>query len=255
MFIDTHAHLNNSDLYQKIAQVIKEANEAQVGIFIVPGYDYETSKKALELARQHPFIYAAIGYHPTEIKGYGAEEYNWLAENAEDEKVVAIGEVGYDFHWETTTKEEQQEAFYKQIEIAKKVHKPLIIHSRDATQLTLDTLKNTDAAQVGGVMHAYSGSLEMAYLFIQENFYLGVGGPVTFKNAKEIKKVVKEISLEYLLSETDSPYLTPHPYRGCENSPKYIPLIVSEIAELKEMKTTEVAEVLLKNAKKLFKLG
>lgn len=254
MFIDTHSHLNNPDLYEKIAQVIKEANDAQVGLFIVPGYDYETSKLALELAHQYSFIYAAIGFHPTEIKGYGDKEYNWLAEKANDEKVVAIGEVGYDFHWDTTTKEEQQEAFCKQIEIAKKVNKPLIIHSRDAIQLTLDTLKDSGAAKVGGVMHAYSGSLEIAPLFIKENFYLGVGGPVTFKNAKEIKKVVKEIPLEYLLSETDSPYLTPHPYRGCENGPKYIPLIVNEIAELKGMKTTEVTKVLLENAKKLFKL-
>lgn len=255
MYIDTHTHLNSNNLYKKLEQVLLEANNEQVKLFIVPGYDFETSKIALQLAHKYPFIYAAIGYHPTEIKGYEEQEYKWLEDNVNDEKVVAIGEVGYDFHWNTTTKEEQTEAFYRQIEIAKKANKPLIIHSRDAIQLTLDALKDTKASTVGGVMHAYSGSLEMAPLFIKENFYLGIGGPVTFKNAKEIKNVVKEISMEYLLSETDSPYLTPHPYRGTENSPKYIPLIVNEIAKIKGMEIKEVEEILLCNAKRLFKLG
>lgn len=255
MYIDTHSHLNNPDLYQKLLLVIEEANDEKVTTFIVPGYDYETSKVALDLAHKFPFVYAAIGYHPTEIKGYGEKEYQWLEEHVEDEKVVAIGEVGFDFYWDSTTKEEQLEAFERQISIAKKANKPLIIHSREAIQLTLETLKKNNASEVGGVMHAYSGSLEMAPLFIKENFYLGIGGPVTFKNAKEIKKVVKEIDIKYLLSETDSPYLTPHPFRGKENGPKYIPLIVKEISEIKEMEIVEVSKILLENAKKLFKMG
>lgn len=255
MYIDTHSHLNSPVLYQKLLAVIEEANNEQVAIFIVPGYDYETSQIALELAHKFPFIYAAIGYHPTEIKGYGEKEYAWLEEHVQDEKVVAIGEVGFDFYWDSTTKEEQLEAFERQISIAKKANKPLIIHSREAIQLTLEILRKNDASVVGGVMHAYSGSLEMAPLFIKENFYLGIGGPVTFKNAKEIKKVVKEIDIKHLLSETDSPYLTPHPFRGKENGPKYIPLIVKEISEIKEMEITEVSKILLENAKKLFKMG
>lgn len=255
MYIDTHSHLNSPVLYQKLLAVIEEANNEQVAIFIVPGYDYETSQIALELAHKFPFIYAAIGYHPTEIKGYGEKEYAWLEEHVQDEKVVAIGEVGFDFYWDSTTKEEQLEAFERQISIAKKANKPLIIHSREAIQLTLEILRKNGASVVGGVMHAYSGSLEMAPLFIKENFYLGIGGPVTFKNAKEIKKVVKEIDIKHLLSETDSPYLTPHPFRGKENGPKYIPLIVKEISEIKEMEITEVSKILLENAKKLFKMG
>ncbi len=254
MYIDTHAHLNSPALNNKLEEVIKEAQDNQVKLFIVPGFDYETSVKALELAHKYPFVYAAIGYHPTEIKGYTEKEYKWLEDHINDDKVVAIGEIGYDFYWDTTTKEEQTEAFIRQIEIAKKANKPLIIHSRDAIQLTLDTLKETKASTIGGVMHAYSGSLEMAPLFINENFYLGIGGPVTFKNAKEIKKVVENIDLKYLLSETDSPYLTPHPYRGTENGPKYIPLIVNEIVSIKGINQEETEKVLLENAKKLFKL-
>ena len=197
MYIDTHVHLNNPDLLVKVEEVISLAFEEGVQKFIVPGYDFETSKIALELAHKYPFVYAAIGYHPTEIKGYGEKEYKWLEENVGDPKVVAIGEVGFDFHWDSTTKEEQEEAFIRQIEIAKKANKPLVIHSRDAIQLTYDTLKKHNASMVGGVMHCYSGSLEMAPLFIKENFYLGVDGPVTFSNAKEIVKVVKEIPIEW----------------------------------------------------------
>ncbi len=255
MYIDTHAHLNNPTLYDKLEEVLYLAAKEEVGLFIVPGYDLETSKLALELAHKYPFIFAAIGFHPTEIKGYTDREYKWLEEHVNDEKVVAIGEIGYDFHWDLTTKEEQMEAFKKQIVIAKKNNKPLIIHSRDASQLTLETLKEMDAKVVGGVMHLYAGSLEMAPLFIKENFYLGIGGPVTFKNAKEIKKVVTEIDLKYLLSETDSPYVTPHPHRGEENGPKYIPLIVKEISNLKSVDLEVVKDVLLENAKKLFKIG
>lgn len=255
MFIDTHSHLNSPALYAKKEEVIKEAKLNGVEIFIVPGYDLETSKIALKLAEKYDFVYAAIGFHPTEIKGYGEDEYKWLEEHATSPNVVAIGEIGYDFHWDTTTKEEQDVAFRKQIAIAKKVNKPLIIHSRDAIQLTYDTLKEEQASVIGGVMHSYSGSLEMAPLFIKENFYLGIGGPVTFTNAKEIKKVVEKIDLNFLLSETDSPYLTPHPYRGKENGPKYIPLIVEQIASLKNMDLNNVKQILLVNAKKLFKLG
>ncbi len=254
MFIDTHSHLNSPALYQKLEEVIKEAKTNNVELLIVPGYDLETSKIALKLAEKYDFIYAAIGFHPTEIKEYTDKEYKWLEENISHNKVVAIGEIGFDFHWDTTTKEEQLIAFKKQVEIAKKANKPLIIHSRDAIQLTYDMLKETNASIIGGVMHSYSGSLEMAPLFIKENFYLGVGGPVTFKNAKEIKKVVELIDLQYLLSETDSPYLTPHPYRGQENGPKYIPLIVEEMSNIKQMDIEEVKKALLENAKRLFRI-
>ena len=166
--------------------------------------------------------------------------------------MVAIGEIGYDFHWDTTTKEEQEVAFIRQIEIAKKHKLPISIHSRDAIELTLATLKKYNAKEVGGVMHSYSGSKEMAKLFIKENFYLGISGPVTFKNGRVLKEVVENIDLKYLLTETDSPYLTPHPYRGKENGPKYIPLIVDEIANIKGITSKEVEEQVEKNSVMLF---
>ena len=219
---------------------------------IVVGYDLETSIKAVELASKIDGCYAAVGFHPTEIKNYTDEEYEKLEILAQNKKVLAIGEVGYDFHWDTTTKEEQKEAFIRQIELAKKLNLPLIIHSRDAHQITYETLKNTNAKIVGGIMHSYSGSVEMAKEYIKLNFSFGISGPVTFKNGKNMKDVVKEINLQYLVSETDSPYLTPHPFRGKENGPKYIPLIVEEMAKIKGIDSSEMAKNILNNVKRIF---
>ena len=252
MLIDTHVHLNNKDLYPKIDEVMLEAKHVGVKKFFVVGYDLETSKLAIEIASKHEECYAIIGFHPTEIKHYKDEEYKWLEENAKHPKVVAIGEIGYDFHWDTTTKEEQEQSFIRQIEIAKKVNLPISIHSRDAIELTLKTLRETNAKIVGGVMHSYSGSKEMAQLFINENFYLGISGPVTFKNGRVMKEVVEKVDLKYLVTETDSPYLTPHPFRGKENGPKYIPLIVEEIAKIKNIHMSDVEKQVEKNVFDLF---
>ena len=252
MLIDTHVHLNNKDLYLKIDEVMLEAKYVGVKKFFVVGYDLETSKLAIEIASKHEECYAIIGFHPTEIKHYKDEEYKWLEENAKHPKVVAIGEIGYDFHWDTTTKEEQEQSFIRQIEIAKKVNLPISIHSRDAIELTLKTIRETNAKIVGGVMHSYSGSKEMAQLFINENFYLGISGPVTFKNGRVMKEVVEKVDLKYLVTETDSPYLTPHPFRGKENGPKYIPLIVEEIAKIKNIHISDVEKQVEKNVFDLF---
>ena len=252
MFIDTHVHLNNKDINSHLEEVINDAFLNNVTKMIVVGYDVETSLKAIEIANKYDWCYASVGYHPTEIKNYTDKEYLLLEEMAQNPKVVAIGEVGYDFHWEATTEEEQTKAFIKQIEIAKKYNLPLIIHSRDAHQITFDTLKNNDAKVVGGIMHSYSGSSELAKEYIKINFSFGISGPVTFKNGKNMKEVVEHIDIKYLVSETDSPYLTPHPYRGKENGPKYIPLIVEEIARIKEMDIKTVAKEISNNVNRIF---
>ena len=254
MFIDTHCHLNSDQLYKIKEKVITDAKNVDVRLFIVPGYDLHTSKLAIELAEKYDNVYAAVGFHPTEIKNYKDAEYEWLENAAKHSKVVAIGEIGYDFHWDTTTPEEQEESFIRQIEIAKRVGKPLIIHSRDAMQKTFDTLIKSDAFVIGGVMHSYSGSVEMAREFVKRGYYLGIGGPVTFLNAKDPKVVVSEIDLKHIITETDSPYLSPHPLRGKMNEPKNIPLIASKIAELKDIDLTKLQEQVLENVKSLFKI-
>lgn len=251
MLIDTHVHLNSNELYVHLDEVINEAIANNVKKFIVVGYDLNTSKLAIELANKYEFCFASIGFHPTEIKDYSDEEYEWLEQNASHPKVIAIGEIGYDFHWDKTTLEEQKKAFIRQIKIAKKHRLPLIIHSRDAMKLTYDTLKE-EASECKGVMHSFSGSSEMASEYVKINFMIGISGPVTFKNGKSMKEVVNRIDLKYLLTETDSPYLTPHPYRGKENGPKYIPLIVEEIARIKGIKMEEVECQVEDNVKNLF---
>ena len=254
MFIDTHVHLNNHDLFNKIDEVLSDAKKEGVNKFLVVSYDLNSSKLALEIARKYDNCYCAIGFHPTEIKDYSDFEYNWLESHLKDEKVVALGEIGYDFYHDDTTKEEQEKAFVRQIELAKKYKLPVVIHSRDALELTFQTLKENHIEEVGGVMHSYSGSYEFAPNFLKLNLLLGISGPVTFKNGIKMKEVVRNIPLEYLLSETDSPYLTPHPYRGKENGPKYIPLIVNEIANIKEINIDDCAKQLMENANKLFKI-
>lgn len=253
MFIDTHVHLNNKDLEVHLEEVIHDALKNGVSKMVVVGYDVKTSLKAIELAHRYEWCYAIVGYHPTEIKGYSDKEYDLLEEMAQDEKVIAIGEIGYDFHWDTTTKEEQEDAFIRQINIAKKYHLPVSIHSRDAHQITFDTLKECGAYEIGGIMHSYSGSVEMAKEYIKMNFCFGISGPVTFKNGKNMQNVVKEIDAKYFVSETDSPYLTPDPFRGTENGPKYIPLIVKKMAEIKNITVEEMANIIMDNANRIFR--
>ena len=254
MLVDTHCHLNSEELYQNVENIINEAINQNVKLFIVPGYTMESSMKAIELAHQYDNVYAAIGFHPTEIKNYGKKEYDWLEEHISDEKVIAVGEIGYDFHWQTTTYEEQKEAFIKQIEIAKKYNKPIIIHCREAIEKTLDTLKATKASAIGGIMHSYSGSYESALEFIKLGFYIGLGGPVTFLNAKAPKEVAQKIDINYLLTETDSPYLSPHPFRGKMNKPSNIPLIFDKIRELRNIDERILEKQILLNVEKLFKI-
>lgn len=251
-YIDTHVHLNDEKLLIHLDEVINDALNNGVKKMFIVGWDKESSEKALELAHKYDFCYAIIGFHPCNIKGYTEAEYNWLDEHLSDEKVVALGEIGYDFHWDTTTKEEQDAAFIKQLDLAVKHKLPVSIHSRDASQITFDVLSAYSEKLVGGVLHSYSGSVELAKEYTKKGFILGISGPLTFKNARVNKEVVKEIDLKFLVTETDSPYLTPHPYRGTENGPKYIPLILKEIANIKNLDESICQEEIIKNVKRVF---
>lgn len=252
MYIDTHVHLNNKDIESHLDEVIEDAFKNGITKMIVVGYDIETSIKAVDLANKYNWCFASVGFHPTEVKNYTDKEYEILESLAKNKKVIAIGEIGYDFHWDTTTLDEQKEAFIRQIELAKKLRLPLIIHSRDAHQITFDTLKEHNASIVGGIMHSYSGSSELAKEYTKLNFSFGISGPVTFKNGKSMKEVVEKIDIKYLVSETDSPYLTPHPFRGTENGPKYIPLIVEEMSRIKGITKEEMAKNIMNNVKRIF---
>lgn len=251
MYIDTHCHIFDSAFDLDRLDVIKKCLDENVKKLIVVGFDKETINKTLELSKEYDFIYPTVGLHPTSLDDYSDDFFIMLEELIKSDEIVGIGECGLDYYWDTSKKELQKEVFKKQIDLSLKYNKPLIIHSRDAIGDTLELLKSV-GKPINGVMHGYSGSLEMAREFIKLGLKIGIGGVVTFKNAKNVKEVVKELDLSNFVLETDCPYLTPTPYRGKRNAPYYIPLIANEIANIKGIDVKEVEEITTKNANELF---
>jgi TatD DNase family protein len=252
MLFDTHAHLNAEQYNEDLEEVIARAKDEGVATMVVVGFDRPTIQRAIELADQYDFIYASVGWHPVDAIDMTEEDLKWIEELSSHPKVVALGEMGLDYYWDKSPKDIQQEVFRKQIRLAKKVKLPIIIHNREATSDIIEILKEEGAEEVGGIMHCFSGSSEIAKECVKMNFYISLGGPVTFKNAKKPKEVAAEIPLEKLLIETDCPYLTPHPFRGKRNEPSYVKLVAEEIAHIKGVTYEEIAEATTKNAKKLF---
>lgn len=248
MFIDTHCHITRND-YDDIPFLIDKIKNNGIKMIIVNGTDMESNLEVLELTKKYEIVYGAIGFHPTELDKFKESDLDWLEEHINDEKIVALGEIGLDYHYDNTDKDKEIIVFKKQLEIAKKHNKPIIVHSRDAMQDTYDILKEYD---LRGSFHCFSGSLEMAREFIKLGYLIGVGGVVTFKNAKNIINVIENIDLEYILLETDSPYLTPEPYRKYKNDSSYIPIIAKKIAEIKGVSLEVVEKTTNDNAEGLF---
>lgn len=249
MYIDTHCHLSNED-YDDIDLVIKENRENGIDKIIISGCTRDTIKESLELIDKYPDIYATIGYHPSEADITTSEDLSLLEEQIQNKKVVGIGEIGLDYHYGNDNKDKQIALFRKQIELASKYKLPVVIHSRDATEDTINILKEYN---VVGDMHCFSGSLETANIYIKMGYKLGIGGVVTFKNSN-LYKVVESVGLENIILETDSPYLTPEPFRGKKNSSKYIPYIAQRISEILGCDLEEVAKKTSENACSLFDL-
>ena len=252
MLFDTHAHLNAEQFADDLEEVIDRAKQTGVTNMVIVGFDRATIQKAMELVERYDFMYASVGWHPVDAVDMTDEDLAWIEELASHPKVVALGEMGLDYYWDKSPKEIQKEVFRKQIRLAKKVKLPIIIHNREATADIVEILKEENANEIGGVMHCFSGSPEIAKECVGLNFYISLGGPVTFKNAKKPKEVAAEIPLDKLLIETDCPYLTPHPFRGKRNEPAYVKLVADQIAEIKGLTLEEVAEATAENAKKLF---
>ena len=246
--IDTHCHLYSS-YYDNLDAVIEEIKMSGVKKIVVNGCDMSSNIEVLELVKKYDIIYGAIGFHPTEKHDNINECINFLSMHINDKKIVAVGEIGLDYHYDDTDKNEQKILLKRQLDIASKYNKPVIVHSRDSIQDTYDILSKY---KLCGSIHAYSGSIEMARKFINLGYYLGIGGVCTFKNAKNIVSVIKDIDLTYLLLETDSPYLAPVPFRGQTNTPANIPLIVDKIGEIKNVSSTLVKKVTTDNAITLF---
>ncbi len=253
MLFDTHCHLNDEKLLDRVDEVILDANKAGVTHFLVVGWDKESSFKAVEITEQHENVYAIIGFHPENVFDVSEEDFNETLELYKHPKVVAIGEIGLDYHWtkDPIKREIQKEYFIRQIQFANHVGMPVSIHNREAFEDCLNILKEYKPLY-GGVMHCYSGSVELLEDVLKLGLYIGLDGPLTFLNAKTPKEVCEKVPLDRLLLETDCPYLAPHPLRGTINEPKNIGLILDEVARLKNLSKKHIADITSRNAKKLF---
>lgn len=255
MYIDTHCHLDSEKYDEDRAQVIESLKDAGIDYVINPGCNMESSKKSIRLARDNDIIYAAVGVHPHDANELEEDEsrFDELKRLAGEGKVVAIGEIGLDYHYDFSPREVQKKWFEKQVKLAKELNIPIIVHDREAHQDTFEIIAREAAdGNLRGVIHSFSGSLEMANEYIKMGFFIGLGGVVTFKNAKKPKEVAENIDLEYLLVETDGPYLTPEPNRGKRNNPAYVRHTANYIANLRGMSPEKLAEITTENAKRLF---
>ncbi|MGZ9587077.1 TatD family hydrolase [Paenibacillus marinisediminis] len=248
MIFDTHTHLDNKAFDEDREQVIARAVEQGVTRMVNVGFNRETIPTTMELAEKYPFIYAAVGWHPTDAITMEKSDIDWIAKLTEHEKVVAIGEIGLDYYWDTSPKDVQQRVFRQQIGLARELKMPIIIHNRDAHEDVIRILREEKAKDVGGIMHSFSGSWETAKMCMDMGFYISFGGPITFKNAKQPKEVLKQVPMDRLLVETDSPYLTPHPYRGKRNESAYVRLVAEEAAGIKELDFEEFCKKTTDNA-------
>ncbi|GGG24508.1 TatD family hydrolase [Paenibacillus abyssi] len=255
MFIDTHTHLDSHNFDEDRAEVIERARAAGVDRLINIGFNRETIPTTIALAEQYEFIYAVVGWHPVDSIHMEPKDLDWIAGLCKHEKVVAIGEIGLDYHWDTSPKEIQQRVFREQIRLARSLNMPIVIHNRDAHEDVVRILKEEKAEEVGGVMHCFSGSWETAQKCLDMNFYISLGGPVTFKNARVPKEVMERVPLDRLLIETDAPYLAPHPHRGKRNESAYVTLVAEAAAEIKGKSLEEIAKITTSNAEKCFRLG
>lgn len=246
--VDTHCHIYN-EYYDNIPKLIEQIRMMGISKIIVNGCDMNSNLEVLELVQKYDIVYGAIGFHPTELTSTDDEIIKFLEDHINDDKIVAIGEIGLDYHYDDVDILKQQRVFKKQLQIAEKNRKPVIVHSRDAIRDTYDIMSKYT---LKGSIHAFSGSLEMAMEFIKLGYYIGVGGVCTYKNAKNIVNVIEKIPLTYILLETDSPYLAPVPFRGQTNMPGNISIIAKKVAEIKNVSLLEVENATTSNANQLF---
>ena len=252
MLFDTHAHLDDDRFDKDRDETIIQCQRDGVELILNAGSNIETSVKAIALSKKYEFIYAAVGVHPHDAAEMDEETAGVLAALAGNRKVRAIGEIGLDYHYDLSPRDVQKQRFVEQIDLARQLKLPVIVHDREAHGDVMDIFKKTRIKGVGGVLHSFSGSAEMALECIKLGLYISISGPVTFENARKTVEAVKQVPLDMLLIETDSPYLTPVPYRGKRNYPGYVRLVAEKIAEIKGISFEEVARQTLENGKRLF---
>ncbi len=255
MFFDSHCHLTAEQFDADRADVIQRALDAGVTRMLTLATDVASSRAVIELAEQYEGVYAAIGIHPESVAQATETDLTVIRELAAHPKVKAIGEIGLDYYWDKTTAARQQTFFEKQLELAAELGLPVAIHDRDAHDKILETLVQKQALGIRGVLHAFSGTLEMAQRAIVLGYVVSFGGPVTFKNNHQTPPLVEQLPLERILIETDSPYLTPHPFRGKRNEPAHVLVVAERIGKLKGLETGQIATQTTKNAQTLFNVA
>lgn len=252
MIFDTHAHYDDEAYDRDREQVLEQIRQGGVSLVADVGASLESTRKAIALSREYDFIYAVAGVHPSEVGELTPKDMEWLEQVSEEEKVVAIGEIGLDYHYPEPDREIQKHWFREQLKLAQKVQLPISIHSREAAKDTLDIIQELHGEKYGGVIHCFSYSWEMAKTYIDMGFYLGIGGVVTFKNAKKLKEVVANTPIEHIVLETDAPYLTPEPNRGKRNASHYLKYVAEAIGEIKGISPEEVIRITTENGLQMY---
>ena len=254
MIFESHAHYDDEAFDEDRDKLLTSLKEHRIDKVINVGASLDSCKITLQLMKQYPFVYGAMGVHPSETGTLNEENFMWLREQCAVDKVVAVGEIGLDYHWQEPEAHVQKLWFERQIELAREVRLPVIIHSREAAKDTLDMMQSLNAGEIGGVVHCFSYTKETAREYLEMDFYFGIGGVITFKNARKLKEAVEYLPIESILLETDSPYLAPEPHRGKRNSSLNLPYVAREIAAIKGMNYEEVVEVTEQNAQRLFRI-
>ena len=255
MIFDTHAHYDDKQFDQDREELLVSMKDNGIGTIVDVGSNMETSAWIVDAVNRYPMMYGAVGVHPSDTADLTESDMDTLKEYAGKDKILAIGEIGLDYYWDEPEREIQKKWFEAQIELAREVRLPIIIHSRDAAADTLDIMKAHHGDELNGVIHCFSYSPEMAQIYLDMGYYLGIGGVVTFKNSKKLKEVVKMTPLERIVLETDCPYLTPEPHRGKRNDSSYLTHVVDCISELKGISAQEIITATYENAMKMYRIG
>ncbi len=254
MIIDTHAHYDDEQFDADRESLLAQMQDAGIGLIVNAGSTVPSWDKIIKLTEEYPFLYGAIGVHPDEVGALDEEQFARMSALLDQEKIIALGEIGLDYYWDNESHDLQKKWFIRQLELAREKNMPVIIHSREAAADTMEIMKQY-AAGMRAVIHCYSYSVEMAKEYVKMGYSIGVGGVVTFKNAKKLKQVVEEIPLSSIVLETDCPYLAPVPYRGKRNCSLYLPYVAEQIAELKGVTVEEVKRQTEINSRELYGLG
>ena len=254
MIFDSHAHYDAEAFHQDRDSLLASMREKNVGAVVNVGSSLEGARATVELARRWQMVYGAVGIHPSDVGDLNEEAFQWLSQAAEEEKVVAIGEIGLDYYWDTEPRETQKYWFRRQLELAREKDMPVIIHSREAAQDTLELIREAGGPAYSMVIHCFSYSVEMAREYLNMGYYLGIGGVLTFKNGRKLKEVVDYMPMDRILLETDCPYLSPVPFRGKRNDSSMLVYVAEEISKIKGLDMEQVLEATWNNAKEFYRL-